>query len=712
LIIHAYESVLPATAIVDENIRTEMRSGASYQLEFFSEFLDAARFPRPEQEARMEAFLREKYADRPIDLVIATGTQALDFLVKYRASLFAEVPVLFCGVDEDAPVLQNLPLGVSGLVRPRNPVQTLELALRLQPDARGAVVVSGAGDFDKQWEKTTRSKFRPYEGRLAISYLSGMPMETLLQELGRLSQNTIVIYLTISEDDAGRSFLPRDAAQMLSDASSVPVYGIYDTYLDHGIVGGYMDTFATIGREAGRLALQVLAGGKPVTITPPEAETHAYRVDWRQLRRWGLSESRLPRGTVVLFKEASLWDQYKWLVAAALGLILLQSLLITALFVQMRRRRRAENLVTVSEERMSLAAVSANIGLWHWDVGSDHVWVTEHCQEILGLRPRETLDGFLLPVHPDDRPVVRRVIEAAISTGDPFETEYRLARPDGSACWLSARGSVVRDASGGSTRLMGVIVDITQRKQAELESELQRQELTHLARVGLLGELSGTLAHELSHPLATIFTNAQAAQRFLAQDPIDLGEIRAILDDILAEDRRASEVIHRLREMMKKGQARVQPLDLNDIATEVLDLARADLIAHGVGVTTQLASDLPPVRGDRVQLQQVLLNLIVNACEAMNEKDPANRQLTIATSPKDVGTAQVAVIDRGSGIPANMLDRLFKPFVTTKAQGLGLGLSISHSIITAHGGRLWAANNQDLGASFFVALPVAEGERP
>jgi PAS domain S-box-containing protein len=710
LIIHSNESVLPATVIVDENIRKGMRSDAPYRLEFFSEFMDAARFPRPEQEARIEVFLREKYAPLPIDLVITTGPQALDFLMRRRASLFPQAPVLFSGVSDDAPVLQNLPSGVSGVVSRLDPVQTLELALRLQPDARQVVVVSGAADFDRKWDTTARSKFRPYEGRLTFSYLSGLPMAALLRELGRLTPDTIVIYLTIIRDGAGENFLPRDVARMLSDAAGAPVYGLYDTYLDHGIVGGYMDTFAAIGTETARLARQVLAGAVPETFPPHEAETHAYRVDWRQLQRWGLSESRLPPGSIVLFKRVSLWDQYKGQVAGALGLIVLQSLLIIALWIQMRRRRRAEDLVTASEERMSLAAVSANIGLWRWDVATGDVWVTEHCQKLLGLRPRETLEGFLLAVHPDDRPGVRRAIETAISTDEPFETEYRLALPDGSTRWLSARGSAVRDASGGSTRLMGVIVDISQRKQAELESDLQRQELTHLTRVGVLGELSGALAHELGQPLATIFSNAQAAQRFLAQEPVDLREIREILDDILAEDKRASEVIRRLRAMLKKGQAQLQPLDLNDVTTEVLDLARADLVGRSVGVTTQLAPDLPAVRGDRIQLQQVLLNLIFNACEAMSDNDPAERQLAIVTAPNGLGTAQISVIDRGNGIPANMLERLFEPFVTTKAQGLGLGLSISRSIVTAHGGRLWAANNPDRGASFFVALPAVGSE--
>ena len=710
LIIHSSESVLPATVIVDETIRRAMRSDDGFHLEFFSEFMDSERFPQPEQEARLENFLRDKYAARGIDLVITTGPQALNFVMDRRATLFPKAPFLFSVISDDAAKLQNLPKDISGIISRVDPTQTLALALRLQPDANQVVVVSGASNFDTRWDQKARSKFRTYESRLKFSYLSGLPMPKLLYELGRLPPNTIVIYLSMFQDGAGENFLPRDVTQRLSDAASAPLYGLYDTYLDHGIVGGYMDTFAAIGRETGRLGLQVLAGGKPETLPPQEAETRTYRVDWRQLHRWGLSESRLPPGSVLLFKEKSLWDQYWTEIVLAVGLIALQFLFIVVLWIQMGRRRRAEDQVAVSEERMSMAAVSAKIGLWQWDVASGVVWVIKNCQEMLGLRPRETLDGFLLPIHPDDRPVVRRALESAIVTGKPFETEYRLVLADGSIRWLSTRGGAVSDPSGRIFKLMGVVVDIDRRKLAELEAEGQRQELAHLTRVGVVSQLSGALAHELSQPLATIFTNAQAGLRFLAQEPVDLQEIHAILDSIRAEDKRASEIIDRLRIMLRKGKTQPQRLDLNEVVTEVLNLVSSDLIRRGVGVTTELASDLPLIRGDRIQLQQVLLNLIVNACEAMSQNDSGERKLTIVTARNGVGTAQISIVDSGSGIPADQLDELFKPFVSTKAQGLGLGLSISRSIISAHGGRCWAANNPDSGASFFVTLPAVGSE--
>jgi two-component system sensor kinase FixL len=220
------------------------------------------------------------------------------------------------------------------------------------------------------------------------------------------------------------------------------------------------------------------------------------------------------------------------------------------------------------------------------------------------------------------------------------------------------------------------------------------------------------VAHELNQPLTAILSNAQAAQRFLAQEPPDMAEVGEILSDIVAEDKRAGEVIRRLRALYRKGEAQFQAVDLNEIAREVLQLTHGDLMAREVSVTTRLALELPAVRGDRVQLQQVLLNLIVNACDAMSGNAAGDRNLTIATVTDGADAVQVSIADHGPGIGIDMLDRLFQPFVTTKPQGLGLGLSICRSIVMAHGGRLWADNNPERGATFSVALPAEAGLRP
>lgn len=258
--------------------------------------------------------------------------------------------------------------------------------------------------------------------------------------------------------------------------------------------------------------------------------------------------------------------------------------------------------------------------------------------------------------------------------------------------------------------VMASIIDITERKQAERESAEQRNELAHLSRAAMLGELSGSLAHELNQPLAAILSNAQAAQRMLGRGTGNIDEFLEILKDIVEDDRRAGEVIKRLRALLRKDEAQHRVLDINEVVREVLKLMRSDLLNRNVAVSTDLATGLPRVVGDRVQLQQVLLNLSINGCDAM-DGEPGDCRLTLRTAAAAGGEIEVSVVDRGRGIPPEHLERIFEPFVSTKAEGLGMGLTICRTIVAAHHGRLWAANNADRGARFCFTLP-AKNEQP
>jgi PAS domain S-box-containing protein len=337
------------------------------------------------------------------------------------------------------------------------------------------------------------------------------------------------------------------------------------------------------------------------------------------------------------------------------------------------------------------------------------VFVNRRAEAILGYARQQWYDEpsfWANHVHPDDRDWALALCKEATADGRDHVLQYRMLTADGRVLWVHDMVRILVGRADGRRLLRSVMVDITERKQAELEAQQQRQLLTHLTRVATLGELSGALAHELSQPLTSILSNAQAAQRFLAREPVDLAEVRDILKDIVDDDRRAGAVIRRWRTLLKKGETLFQPLDLNEVTNEVLRLAHSELIAHSVTVTAQLTPGLPAVRGDRVGLQQVLLNLIVNACDAMKPNEPARRHLTVITGPDGDGAIQVGIADRGGGIPADRIERVFEPFFTTKDHGLGLGLAICRSIVAAHGGRLWVTNNADHGATFCFALLV------
>jgi PAS domain S-box-containing protein len=375
-------------------------------------------------------------------------------------------------------------------------------------------------------------------------------------------------------------------------------------------------------------------------------------------------------------------------------------------------RDRATVDLLRSEERYRALVTHIPAVTWLADDRSGSIFVSPNAAQVTGFSAEELTaggnDNWFARIHPDDVEAVRQRYGALEFKREPFDIEYRMRHRNGAWIWIHdcAISTYERD---GVVYFAGVLTDVTARKQAELAVQQQRQLLTHLTRVATLGELSGALAHELNQPLTAILSNAQAALRFLAREPVDLAELREILQDIADEDRRAGEVIRRLRALLRRGETPGQPLDVNELTSDVLRLAHSELIAHGVTVTAQLTPELPRVAGDRVALQQVLLNLIVNACDAMRLDEPDQRQLTVTTALDGEGAVRVAIVDRGAGIPADGIERVFEPFFTTKEHGLGLGLMICRSIIVAHGGRLWATNNPDRGATFTFTLPGQNG---
>jgi PAS domain S-box-containing protein len=262
--------------------------------------------------------------------------------------------------------------------------------------------------------------------------------------------------------------------------------------------------------------------------------------------------------------------------------------------------------------------------------------------------------------------------------------------------------------TAGALLVLVSLVDVTERRRMERTAARQRDEIAHLSRVAILGELSGSLAHELNQPLTAILSNAQAAQRLLARRPPPFDDLSEILADIVKNDRRAGDVIHRLRTMLKKEDAQLQALSVNDVVRESLQLMHSDLLSRQVTVGTELAERLPPVTGDRVQMQQVLLNLVVNGCDAMDGRE-RDRYLLVRSCATESGAVEISVTDHGQGIPPQDLERIFDPFVTTKSHGMGLGLAICRSIAEAHGGCLWATNNAGCGATFHFQLPAKAG---
>ncbi|HRD88538.1 MAG TPA: ATP-binding protein [Accumulibacter sp.] len=362
-----------------------------------------------------------------------------------------------------------------------------------------------------------------------------------------------------------------------------------------------------------------------------------------------------------------------------------------------------------SERRMDLASAAADLGVWVWDLRRNAVWATAKIHSLFGIPQSERLDParLIAAVHPDDRDALRHAVEASLTNDRDFEVEHRVPRADAAVRWIATRGRVERDASGSPILLRGVALDISARRRSELELQQLQSQLAHSSRVSMLGQLSSALAHELHQPLCAILRNAEAAELFLQQDPPMLGELRPILADIRADNQRARDVIERLRRLLKRRSMASQTLALGDLFGDTAALTRADAAARSIRVEIEGGSDLPKVQGDPVHIQQVLLNLVVNAMDAIDREPADDRWVAVRARQHGRSEVEVAVSDSGHGIRPEDLGSLFEPFFTTKAEGMGIGLTIARTIVEAHGGRLWAENVPPAGTTFRFTLPVA-----
>lgn len=590
LLLYSSDQTLPATNIVGAEVLRELGGPTAPKIEVRSDFLDLSHVREPARRQDLADFLTKKHAETRIDLVVALGSPALDFIATHRDRIAPGAKIVFGLVSEPDLAASRLPKGdVFGIVSDFDVAKTMELAASLQPDARNVVVASGSLPFERQLEAAVREDLAPFADRYAITYLSDLPFEQVLDRVSRLPKDSIVLALSLFEDATGRRFVPREAAAEIARTASAPSYAPFDSFIGVGVVGGYTDTFQSTGVALGRLALDILSG-KGDTVADVRNPEHAFRVDARQMERWGLSEANLPPGAIVLFAEKTVWEEHWQVILAAVAVIALQSVLLAALLIQLARRRRAE----------------------------------------------------------------------------------------------------------------------AARKAAEEDAETRRREVAHISRVLILGELSGAIAHELNQPLTAILANAQAAQMMLARDTPDIDEALLALEDIVEDDNRAGQVIQRLRGMLKNDKGRWELVDVNEIVRSTHNLVRSELVTRRIDTGLELDTPLDPVRGDSVQLQQVVLNLVVNAMDALAARDAGERRLVVRTRALEPARVELTVTDNGPGITAALEGRMFQPFFTTKPQGLGLGLSICSTILTTHGGALTLAGGEAGGAVATVILPAAE----
>ncbi len=958
LIVYTFGAGASPYHVIASNFQNTLAREWQEPLDIYGTSLDTDRFTGPQAEAALVELLQKRYAGRHLDLIVPIGSPAAQFVVQHRERAFPGTPVLFVETDPRIISSEALRRNATVIRQDHRVTDIIEDILQMAPDTSNIVVVSGASPLEQFWLDVTRREYKVFNNRVSFTYFEGLSLDQIEKQVSALPPHAFIFLGLLIRDAAGITYDGYEPLRRLHAAANAPTYGNYQSQMGLGIIGGRLIQDETIGIQAARAAARILHG-EPASDIPEQILPTASPVyDWRELKRWGISETRLPAGSQILFREPAFWVRYRWYVAGVILFFMIETAIVIGLQTNLVSRHRAEQSLRQSEERYRRLFEAESDALFLTDgetgrfldanVAAEKMYGYSR-EELLrltagdisaepdrtmsalakgethvSLRRHRRKDGTIFPVelsagrldiqgsrsyvvairnitgrlkaeemlrqseqkyrglyesmmdafvsvdmsgrirefnlayqqllgyseeelrrltHMDVTPERWHAFEAQIvrdqvlprGYSDVYEKEYR--RKDGTVFPVELHTSLLRDEGGEPAGMSALVRDITERKhtegalraseerfrqvaetvsdfiweidadglyryaspsvarilgytpdeligkmhfydlfapdvreqlktaayevfaarrsfqaffntnvsktgrivhletsgmpmldetgrllgyrgadtdvterhQAEMETQLLRRELALYSRAATVSELTASIAHELNQPLAAILSNAQAALSLMDRRTPDLKELREIFADIVADDQRAAEVIRSLRSMLKKGVTEHRPLSLNDLIRDVASIVRTEALARKVSVALDLDSSLPSVNGDRVQLQQVVLNLIVNAFEAMDaSKQP--RKLALRTR-QAAGELVLDAVDSGPGIPPGSLDSIFQPFVTTKKEGLGMGLSLSRSIAMAHLGRLWAENNADGGATFHLALPLEDIHR-
>ena len=711
LVLFSFRPTLPVAVQWDRGIRSVFEASTSHKMVVNIEYLDLMHFDDERHIQILLNNLRHKYSNPKPDLIIPVFNSAVALALNHGPDLFPGVPIVFGGIESKFVENRSLGPNVTGYLTDNNYTGTLDLALNLHPDTRHVAVVAGAGPIGRGWTKACREAFKAYKERVDFTYLIGLPLEAIKEKLANLSAHTVVFSLPILQDGAGKKFIGYESLSQITRVSSAPVYSFRDINIGTGIVGGYMSSFEEDGKAVAQLGLRILNGEQPEDIPITRASTFLYMFDWRQLKRWSIAEDKLPQGSIIKFKQITIWDMYKGRIIGAFAMILLQALIIFYLLHQHRIRRKNEkDLLQAEQKYRTVADFTYDWEYWQNPDGSLQ-YVSPSCERICGYSAQDFMANPSLlqdTIVPEDKAVWNEHRCGIPNKMQSDEIQFRIQRPDGKIRWIQHVCQTIFDRQGNHLGVRGSNRDVTKRESYKSETRQLKAELAHMDRIVTVSALTSALAHEINQPLAAMRSYAQAALRFMDKDQPEYDSVRKALHGIVADNKRAATVINRLRGLVKKETGHWEALEINSIINDVISLINSEIILRKASITLNLHQSVPEVFGDSVQIQQVLINLLTNALDAMGDQPIEARTITISTRPENESSAFVSISDLGEGIPPEKIKTIFAPFQTTKPKGIGLGLAICKTIMDAHGGKIWADNTPEGGAIFSLILPTID----
>jgi len=584
MLLHSFSRNYAPWSLIAARLQEHLTKDSPHAFDIYEASLATERLGPSYDAQPFLQYLRTVFAGHDPDLTITVGAPAGRFMLQHRAELFPSAPLLLTGADPRTFANSGRTPGDVVIPVVLDHAKQVDNIVQLLPDTRHIAVVIGASNVERFWLEELKRTFEPYQGKLTFEYFDNLTLDGIVQRVAALPPHSAVYYGSLRVDAQGVSYAEERALARIREATNAPIFSFADSNFGAGIVGGPMLSIQEIAEESAQVAERLLRGAAPASIVTTPIRDGTPRYDGRELDRWNISESRLPAGSKILFREAAGWEQYRTHLMAIVAALLLQTGLISWLLYEHRRR---------------------------------HV--------------------------------------------------------------------------------------------AEVQSRGLMSELTQMNRLATAGELSASIAHEISQPLTRVMASAGVAMRALTEEPADVAKALELLRHTQGACDRAVAILASTRAMFAKDDGNRGPVDLNTLIRSVLMLVRYDLRQHDVHVEQRF--DDPPleVLGDKIQLQQVILNLVMNAIEAMQSRKI--RVLRLACTRGSDGKIAVSVADTGSGIAPDHMARIFDPLFSTKQRGMGMGLAICRSIIEGHDGKISAAPAPEGGSIFRLELPPYDEER-